>query len=112
MFSGGNGRHKNLGSRSENLFPKFFRVFAVSRKPLCYYSNVGSAGLVAVCGICLGIEGNLLTLLKRLEALSIDSGEMYEYFLAGCIVGDETITLLCVEPLNCTVIHDGTSLKI
>lgn len=90
----------------------FFFVFVVSQKQLCYYSNVGSAGLAAVLRIGLGIESNLLTFLERLEALSVDCGEMYKYFLAGCIVGDETITLLCVEPLNCTVVHCGTSLKI
>ena len=76
---------------------------------LSYYGYVGSADLAAVLRVALGIEGNLLAFLKRLEAFSVDSGEMYEYFLAGCLVGDESITLLCVKPLNCTVVHFGTS---
>lgn len=72
---------------------------------LSYNSNVGSANLAAVLRIGLGVKSNLLAFLKGLEALSIDSGEVYENLLAGCIVGDETITLLSVKPFNCTVIH-------
>jgi hypothetical protein len=53
------------------------------------------------------IEGNCLALFQSLEALSVDSGEMYEYILAA-LSGDETITLLRIEPLNCTLIHVGT----
>ena len=74
------------------------------------YGNVGCADLAAVLGIALGIESNLLALLQRLEALSVDGGEMYEYLLAGSIVGDEAITLLCVKPLNCAVVHFSSSL--
>ena len=34
---------------------------------------------------------------------------MYEYFLTGLIVGDETISLRCVEPLNGTLIQSTAS---
>ena len=82
-----------------------FLMFVIVQKQLCYYSNVGCTNLAAVLRISLGIESYLLALFQGLEALSVDSGEMYEYFLAGCIVGDETIALLCIEPFNCTVVH-------
>ena len=32
-----------------------------------------------------------------------DGGEMHEDVLAALVVGNEAITLLCVEPLDCTV---------
>ena len=56
-----------------------------------------------------GIEGNLLAIFQSLVAISYDTGEMYEYFLTGLIVGDETISLRCVEPLNGTLINSTAS---
>ena len=94
--------------KSAGLFARHF--FCRFRSMLSYYGNVGSADLAAVLRVALGVKSNLLTFLKGLEAFSVDSGEMYEYFLASSFVGDETITLLCVKPLNCTVVHFGTSL--
>ena len=78
---------------------------------LSYNSNVGSTNLAAVLRVTLGIKSNLLTFFQRLEALSVDSGEVYENFLTVSAVGDETVALLSVEPLNCTVIHNKILLE-
>ena len=72
---------------------------------LSYNSNVGSTDLAAVLRIALGIESYLLALFQRLETISVDCGKVYEYFLAVSIVGDETITLLSIEPLNCCLLY-------
>ncbi len=34
---------------------------------------------------------------------------MYKYIVAAIIIGDEAKALIRVEPLNCTLIHAGTS---
>ncbi len=91
------------------FIPMSFLVFVSVQKQLSYYSNVGCTNLAAVLRIRLGIKSNLLALFQGLKALGIDSGEMYEYFFAGRIVSDETITLLRIKPFHCTVIHFGTS---
>ena len=88
-----------------------FFVFVVSQKQLCYYSNVGSAGLAAVLRIGLGIESNLLTFLERLEALSVDTGEVYDNIIS-LLVRDETGPLRIVEPLYWTRVHCDTSKKL
>ena len=75
------------------------------------FNYVNSAKLLAVLRILLCVESNLLALFKSLEAVAYDCGKVYEYFLAVSIVGDETVTLLSVKPLNCTVVHFGTSIK-
>ena len=49
------------------------------------------------------LKSNLLALLQGLEAIGLDGGEMHKDVLAALIVGNEAITLLCVEPLDCTV---------
>ena len=91
---------------SAGFLPSFF--FG-RHKNLSYYGNVGSADFAAVLRIAFGIESNLLALFERLEALSVDGGEMYKYFLSGGIIGDESVTFLCIKPFYCTVIHFGTS---
>ena len=72
------------------------------RKNLCYNYYVGSLrSAVALCHV----ESNRLTLFQSLEAISYDSGEMYEYILASLRVGDEAVALSSVEPLYCTLVH-------
>ena len=73
-------------------------------------ADVYCTELLAVLRILLGIERNLLTLFQSLEALAYDCREMYEYVVAAVIVGDESVAFLRIEPLNCTVVHFGTSI--
>lgn len=75
------------------------------------FNYVNSAKLLAVLRILLCIESNLLALFKSLEAFAYDCGEVYEYVVAAVIVGDESVAFLRIEPLNCTVVHFGTSIK-
>ena len=105
-----NKRYKKERAESNCFLPVLFRTL-YRAAALCYNCNIGSADLAAVLRIAFGVESNLLAFLQGLESVSIDSGEMYEHLFAGCIICDETITLLCVEPFYCTVIQCGTSLK-
>ena len=76
-------------------------------------ANVDSAQLAAVLGIGLGFEGNLLAFCQGLEAVDLDSREVYENVFASFIVGNEAVTLVCVEPFYSTVVHEyGTSIII
>ena len=75
------------------------------------FNYVNSAKLLAVLRILLCVESNLLTLFKSLEAVTYDCGKVYEYVVAAVIVGDESVAFLRIEPLNCTVVHFGTSIK-
>jgi len=75
------------------------------------FNYVNSAKLLAVLRILLGIEGNFLTLFQSLEALAYDSGEVNEYIVAAVVVGNKSVAFLRIEPLNCTVIHFGTSIN-
>lgn len=50
------------------------------------------------------IVGYSLTLFQSLEAIALDSGEMYEYILS-ILTGDEAIAFLRIEPLNSTLVH-------
>lgn len=104
--------HRNIDVLFVCIMSVMLRCSLCDQLSLSYYRNVGSTDLAAVLRITLGIESNLLALFEGLETISVDCGEMYEYFFAGCIVGDETITLLCIKPLNCTVVHFGTSFII
>ena len=36
---------------------------------------------------------------------------VYEYVVAAVVVGDESVAFLRIEPLNCTVVHFGTSIN-
>ena len=74
-------------------------------------ADVYCTELLAVLRILLGIEGNLLALFKSLEALAYDCGEVYENVVAAVVVGNESIAFLRIKPLNCTVVHFGTSIK-
>lgn len=76
------------------------------------FNYVNSAKLLAVLRILLCVESNLLALFKSLEAVAYDCGKVYEYVVAAIIVGDESVAFLRIEPLNCTVVHFGTSIKI
>lgn len=69
---------------------------------ILHSNNIYSTKLLGILRILLGLERNLLALFKSLKAFALNSGEMYEYILAALIVANETITLLSVEPLNCT----------
>ena len=75
------------------------------------FNYVNSAKLLAVLRILLCVESNLLALFKSLEAVAYDCGKVYEYVVAAVIVGDESVAFLRIEPLNCTVVHFGTSIK-
>ena len=75
------------------------------------FNYVNSAKLLAVLRILLGIEGNFLTLFQSLEALAYDSGEVNEYIVAAVVVGNKSVAFLRIEPLNCTVVHFGTSIN-
>ena len=75
------------------------------------FNYVNSAKLLAVLRILLCVESNLLALFKSLEAVAYDCGEVYEYVVAAVVVGDESVAFLRIEPLNCTVVHFGTSIK-
>ena len=74
-------------------------------------NNVDSANLLAVSGISLRIERYGLTFLQSLESVNLNGRIMYEYILSVVSVGDETIALFSVEPLNCTVAHEWYLLK-
>lgn len=84
------------------------RPFLIGKLALNY---VYSAQLLAVLRILLGIEGNFLTLFQSLEALAYDSGEVNKYIVAAVVVGNKSVAFLRIEPLNCTVIHFGTSIN-
>ena len=71
--------------------------------------HVDSAQLVGVLGIGLHIISDLLALLEGLEAVAHDGGEVDEHVVAALVVGNEAEALGLVEPLDSTVIHDGTS---
>lgn len=77
-----------------------------SRTVRCNYklhsNNVYRSQLLGILRILLGLERNLLTLFKSLEAFALDCRKMYEYILAALIIANEAITLLSVEPLYCT----------
>ena len=75
------------------------------------FNYVNSAKLLAVLRILLCVESNLLALFKSLEAVAYDCGKVYEYVVAAIIVGDESVAFLRIEPLNCTVVHFGTSIN-
>jgi hypothetical protein len=51
------------------------------------------------------VEGNLLAFCERLEALSLNSGEMGEHVFAAAIRGNETKAFRAVEPFNGTNCH-------
>ena len=72
-------------------------------------NNVSCAEL-AVLRVGLGLKGDLLAFVQRLEAVALNCGEMYEYVLAALIVGDEAVALFCVKPFDCTVVNCGTSI--
>lgn len=55
-------------------------------------------------------ELHFSALVQGLEAFHVQSRVVYEYIVAG-LIGDEAVTLLIVEPLNCTFVHDDTSKK-
>ena len=71
--------------------------------------HVDRTQLVGILGIGLHIIGDLLALLKGLEAVAHDGGEVHEHVVAALVVGDEAEALGLVEPLDSTVIHNGTS---
>ena len=56
-------------------------------------------------GAHLHVEVDLLALLQRLEAASLNFGEMREQVFAAIIGSDEAEALRIVEPLNCTCCH-------
>ena len=47
---------------------------------------------------------------KRFEAFTLDSGEMYEY-IVSVFTCDKSVTFFSVEPFYCTFVHDGTSVR-
>lgn len=98
-----NKKLPSQSSRNGSLFNS--RLFELE------FNYVNSAKLLAVLRILLCIESNLLALFKSLEAFAYDCGEVYEYVVAAVIVGDESVAFLRIEPLNCTVVHFGTSIK-
>ena len=62
-------------------------------------------------GISFRIKRYGLTFLQSLESVNLNRRIMYEYILSVVSVGDETIALFSVEPLNCTVAHEWYLLK-
>ena len=66
---------------------------------------VDSASSARVLRISFDIESNSLTLVQSLEAVSNDSGEMYEYIIATIFLRDEAIAFFCVKPFYCTFAH-------
>ena len=74
--------------------------------------NIDSTKLLAVLRILLSIESNLLALFESLEAFAYDCREVYEYIIAAVVVGNKSVALFRVEPLNCTVVHFASSLII
>jgi len=81
-------------------FPGFF--YSV----LCFAELSRLRGLDIGRLIALGagrlVVRHFLVFLERLEAVSLDRGEVREQILAAVIRGDEAETLCVVEPLNCT----------
>ena len=67
--------------------------------------DVHGAQLAAVLGIGFDVEGDLLALGKRLEAVRDDRGEMNENVIAAVVVGNEALTFFVVEPFDRTSIH-------
>lgn len=74
---------------------------------LLYYGYINS--LRSLCALDY-VELYCCAFLKRLESFHLKTGVMNKYILAG-LVGDESISLLIVEPLNSTLIHGDTSEK-
>ena len=68
-------------------------------------ADVDGAHFAAVLRVGLDVEGDLLALLQRLEAVALDGGEVDENVVAAVIVGDEAEALGFVEPFDSTVIH-------
>jgi hypothetical protein len=67
--------------------------------------NVADKGLqrsdVAGCRAFRAIfngERNLLAFIKGLEAVTLDSREMYEYIFAAVVRSDKAKTFICVKP--------------
>ena len=81
-------------------------VLCAVRDDLPYDANINSTLLSAVLGIGLYIKGDLLSLVQSLETFDLNGREMNEYVVATLIVGDEAITLVRIEPLNGTRIHE------
>ena len=67
--------------------------------------HVRGTFLGGVLGIIFHIERDLLAFVQGLETFDLDSGEMHKNVISTFVVSDETITLLRVKPLNCTLIH-------
>ena len=68
--------------------------------------NVDGAQLAAVLRIGLGLIRDLLALRQGLVALGNDRRKMDEYVLPAVVVGNKTIALFRVEPLDSTFVHD------
>jgi len=50
------------------------------------------------------VELNALAFVQSLEAIALDSAEVYEYVCAA-VNGDKAIALLRVEPFDCSLCH-------
>ena len=61
--------------------------------------DVRRLGALAALG---DLEGNLLAFVKSLEALALDRAEVHKDIVT-LVGGDESVTLCCVKPFDCTV---------
>ena len=67
--------------------------------------HVRGTFLGGVLGIIFHIERDLLAFVQGFETFDLNSREMNKNVISTFIVSDETITLLRVKPLYCTLIH-------
>jgi hypothetical protein len=68
-------------------------------------THIDRVDLLAVLGVSLRIERNLLAFRQRLETVALDGREMHEHILTTVVIGDKSETLILIEPFHSTVIH-------
>ncbi len=68
-------------------------------------NDVDGSELCTVLGIRLCVECDFLSLGQSLVAFGLDCGKVNENIIATVIVGNEAVSLLGIEPLNCSLVH-------
>jgi hypothetical protein len=77
----------------------------VQRPPLDLHRLQIFRGRLAGFAVHHDFEGNALTFPQLAEAGAFDGADMDEHVLTTTLGLDESISLLCVEPLHGTVVH-------
>jgi hypothetical protein len=70
------------------------------------------SGRLAGLAVHHDFEGNALTFPQLTEAGALDGADMDEYVLTAALGLNESISLLCVEPLHGTVIHGSLLIEV